>query len=100
MSLSDLTYEQIEAVCDAAEKAARGYILSKIHPRRVADLAVTVDVGGERPLTVKIAVEMRPSSLIGDADVKRLMDEAIEEAFLGVEKVLEELRLADQEDDG
>lgn len=58
LSLSDLTYEQIEAVCEAAERAARGYIFSKIHPHRVADLAVTVDVSGGKSLTVKIAMEL------------------------------------------
>jgi len=85
-----LTPEQVEKLCEIAEKAARDYILLKVPLSRVSDLYVTVDVTGSKPITVNVDVEITLSPLMKNYDVQQLAIEAKEEAFSAVEKYLRE----------
>ncbi|MEM3579297.1 MAG: DUF3194 domain-containing protein [Candidatus Bathyarchaeia archaeon] len=92
--LPELTPEQIEELCSAAEEAAREYILSKVPPKRVETLNISVDVEAEneKPLTLTVEVELTLSPLMRDFDTQKLADEAVKEAFAKVEKHLRELK--------
>lgn len=94
IGLPELTPEQIEELCSAAEEAARAYILSRVPPKRVETLNISADVEieGEKPLTLTVEVELTLSPLMRDFDVQKLADEAVREAFASAEKYLRELK--------
>lgn len=91
IGLPKLTSEQVEELCEIAEEAAREYIISKVPPRRVSVLNVTVDTKGRKPLTVNVDVEVTLSPLMKDHNVKKLTREATKMAFASIEKYLREL---------
>jgi len=85
------TEDEIEAICVAAQEAARGHLLSKVSLKRVSDLDVTVEAEGDKPLIlyVDVAVELEE----GDEDMSPLVDEATEIAFSAAEAKTRELNL-------
>jgi len=90
--LPELTPEQVEELCSIAEEAAREYVLSKVPPKRVETLNISVEIDGEKPLTLTVDVEIVLSPLMQEYDVQRLADEAVKEAFRSAEKYLRELK--------
>jgi len=86
-----LTPEQVEKLCEIAEKAAREHILSKVPLSRISDIDVTVDIAGSKPITVNVDVGITLSPLMKNYDVQQLAIEAKEEAFSAVEKYLREI---------
>ena len=92
IGLSDLTPEQVEELCSKAEEAAREYVLSKVPPKRVETLNISVETEGGKPLTLTVDVEIVLSPLMQEYDVQRLADEAVKEAFKSAEKYLRELK--------
>lgn len=92
--LPELTPEQIGELCSTAEEAARKYILSRVPPKRVETLNISVDVEAEegKPLTLTVEVEFTLSPIIRDFDAQKLADEAVKEAFAVAEKYLRELK--------
>lgn len=94
LGLPELTPEQVEELCSAAEEAARAYILSRVPPKRVETLNISADVEMEsgKPLTLTVEVELTLSPLMRDFDVQKLADEAVKEAFGVAEKYLRELK--------
>lgn len=88
IGLPKLTSEQVEELCEIAEGAAREYILSKVPPRRVSVLNVTVDTKGRKPITVNVDVEVTLSPLMKDYNVKKLTREATKMAFASIERHL------------
>ncbi|MEM3553978.1 MAG: DUF3194 domain-containing protein [Candidatus Bathyarchaeia archaeon] len=92
IGLPELTPEQIEELCSKAEEAARGYVLSKVPPKQVETLNISVETDGEKPLTLTVDVEIVLSPLMQEYDVQRLADEAVKEAFKSAEKYLRELK--------
>ncbi|MEM0057403.1 MAG: DUF3194 domain-containing protein [Candidatus Bathyarchaeia archaeon] len=98
IGLPELTPEQIEELCSAAEEAARAYILSRVPPKRVETLNISADVEieGEKPLTLTVEVELTLSPLMRDFDAQKLADEAVREAFASAEKYLRELKCRSQ----
>jgi len=91
IGISDLTVEQLEKLCEIAEKAARDYVLSKVSARRISTLDVTVDTEGSKPVTVNVEVEIMLSPLMKKFDVEKLTKEAIETAFAAIKEYLREL---------
>ncbi len=91
MGIPELTDEQVEELCGTAEKAARGYILSKIPSERISILNITVDTEGSKPVTVNVDVEVTLSPLMKSYDVKKLANEATEKAFESIETYLRKL---------
>jgi len=49
LGLPELTAEQTEALCLTAENAARKYIFTKVSPKMVAHLDVSVEADGAKP---------------------------------------------------
>ena len=90
--MPELTPEQVEELCSIAEEAAREYVLSKVPPKRVETLNISVEIDGEKPLTLTVAVEIVLSPLMQEYDVQRLADEAVKEAFRSADKYLRELK--------
>ncbi|MEM2386272.1 MAG: DUF3194 domain-containing protein [Candidatus Bathyarchaeia archaeon] len=92
--LPELTPEEVEELCSATEEAARKYILSKVPPKRVETLNISVDVEAEngKPLTLTVEVELTLSPLMRDFDVQKLANEAVKEAFTEAERCLRELK--------
>ena len=92
IGLPELTPEQVEELCSKAEEAAREYVLSKVPPKRVETLNISVETEGGKPLTLTVDVEIVLSPLMQEYDVQRLADEAVKEAFKSAEKYLRELK--------
>ncbi|MEM1551451.1 MAG: DUF3194 domain-containing protein [Candidatus Bathyarchaeia archaeon] len=92
IGLPELTPEQIEELCSKTEEAAREYVLSKVPPKQVETLNISVETDGEKPLTLTVDVEIVLSPLMQEYDVQRLADEAVKEAFRSAEKYLRELK--------
>lgn len=90
--MPELTPEQVEELCSIAEEAAREYVLSKVPPKRVETLNISVEIDGEKPLTLTVDVEIVLSPLMQEYDVQRLADEAVKEAFRSADKYLRELK--------
>lgn len=89
--ISELTSEQVEALCATAEKAARDYVLSKVPSRKVSVLNITVDTEGSKPVSVDVEVEIVLSPLMKNYEVEKLADEATKQAFKAVEAYLRKL---------
>ncbi|MEM1563353.1 MAG: DUF3194 domain-containing protein [Candidatus Bathyarchaeia archaeon] len=92
IGLPELAPEQVEELCSRAERAAREYVLSKVPPKHVETLNISVETDGEKPLTLTVDVEVVLSPLMQEYDVQRLADEAVKEAFKSAEKYLRELK--------
>ena len=90
IGIPPLSSEQLEELCELAEKTARKYVFSKIPSRKISTLNVTVEVEGRRPITVNVDVEIILSPLMKNYDVAKLAKEATQEAFISVEKYLKE----------
>ena len=91
IGIPELTLEQVEELCEIAEEAAREYVLSKVPPRRIPTLNVTVDAEGTKPITINVDVEVVLSPLMKDFNVEKLTREATERAFASIEKYLRKL---------
>jgi hypothetical protein len=85
------TEEEVEQMCLAAQDAARGHLLSKVSIKRIADIDVTVEALGDKPLTLSVDVAVELES--GDEDMDPLVDEATDLAFQAAEKKAMELNL-------
>jgi hypothetical protein len=87
-SLSSLTYEELEKICDVAEEAARKYITSKVPKDGILDLTISVDLESLESLNVNVDVEIRLSPLYGNVNVKELAKGSVKAAFEAIEKYL------------
>ena len=94
--MPELTSEQIEELCLAAEKAAREYVLSKVPSKRIETLNISIETEITKPLTLTVEVEILLSPLMKDFDAQKLADEAMKEAFISAEKYLRELKCHSQ----
>ncbi|RLI21482.1 DUF3194 domain-containing protein [Candidatus Bathyarchaeota archaeon] len=92
IGLPELTSEQIEELCSVAEEAARKHVLSKVSPKRIETLNISVETEGTKPVTITVDVEVSLSPLMKNFNVEKLADEAVKEAFSSVEKYLRELK--------
>jgi hypothetical protein len=91
IGILELTLEQVEELCEIAEETAREYVLSKVPPRRISALNVTVDAEGTKPITINVDVEVVLSPLMKNFDVEKLVKEATERAFASIRKYLRKL---------
>lgn len=89
--LPELTSEQIEELCLEVENAARAYVLSKVPPKRIEALNVSVETEDTKPLTLTVEVEILLSPLMKKFDVQKLVNEAVREAFTSAERYLRKL---------
>lgn len=86
-----LTTEQIEELCMTVEKAAREYVLSKVPPKRIEELNISIETEGAKPVRLNVEVEVILSPLMKNVHVQKLVDEAVKEAFVSAEKLLRDL---------
>jgi hypothetical protein len=91
LGIPELTSEQIEEICGIAEEAARKYVLSKVPPKRIETLNISVEAEDIKPLTLTVDVDVVLSPLMKNFEVEKLVDEALKEAFTSAEKYLRKL---------
>lgn len=91
IGIPELTSEQLEKLCEIAEKAARQQILKEVSLQRITDLNVIVDIEGSKPVTVNVDVKIILSPLMRNYDVQRLVNEAKDRAFKAIEEYLGKL---------
>ena len=92
LGLPELTSEQIEELCDIGEKAARKYILSKVPPKRIETLNISVEVEGTKHITLTVDIDIALSPLMKNFDAQNLVNESVKEAFQSAERYLRELK--------
>ena len=91
IGIPELTSEQLEKLCEIAEETARDYVYSKVSPRQVSALDISIDTEGAKPVTVSVYVELTLSPLMKDYDAEKLAKEATSKAFQAIKKFLSEL---------
>jgi hypothetical protein len=89
--------DEIEAICSAAEEAARKLILSRISLKRVEDLNLSVEAVGDKPLSLNIEISLDTN--LEDPNLDRIVDEATDAAFAGAEAKIRELDLCEVSSD-
>ena len=96
IGIPELTSEEIEELCSIAEKAAREYVLSKVPPKRIDVLNVSVEAEGAKPVTLTIEVDVSLSPLMKNFDAQKLANEAVKEAYASAEEYVRELKRRSQ----
>jgi len=91
LRVSSLSSEQIEKICEIGEEAARRHITSKVPSQKISDLSIAVDFNGSETLNIEVDIELNPSPLLKDLNVKKLAEEAVRAAFEAIEKQLRDL---------
>jgi hypothetical protein len=92
IGIPELKSEQIEELCSIVEKTARQYVLSKLSPKRIEALNISVETEGTKPVKLTVDVDVSLSPLMKNFNVQKLVDEAIKEAFTSAENYLRELK--------
>lgn len=87
------TDEEIEAICTAAEEAARRFILSKISLKKLEDLNLAVEAVGDKPLS--LSVEIGIETEVEEAKLGATIDGATDAAFAAAETKVRELNLCE-----
>jgi hypothetical protein len=91
LGIPELNSTQIEELCSSVEKTAREYVLSKISPKRIEELNISVETEGTKPVKLTVEVDVSLSPLMKNLDVQKLVEEAVKEAFTSAENHLKEL---------
>ncbi|MEM1507509.1 MAG: DUF3194 domain-containing protein [Candidatus Bathyarchaeia archaeon] len=89
--ISSLSYEELEKICEIAERAARKYIMSKIPKEYISDASISVDLESLDSLSIDIEVELRLSPLCKNINADEIAKESVKAAFDAVEKYLGEI---------
>ena len=92
LGIPELTTEQIEILCSTAENAGRQYILSKVLPKMVERMNISVEAEGAKPINLIVEVDLVLSSQTSGYNPQTLSAEAVEEAFKAGEKYLRKLK--------
>ena len=91
IGLPRLTPEQVEELCEIAENAARKYIASKIPLKQISVFNITVDTKGRKPITINVDIELNTLPTMKGYAVKKLANEATQQAFASIEKHLRKI---------
>lgn len=91
LDLPKLNGQQVEKLCQTAEKSAREYILSRVSSKRIEQMNISVETKGAKPVRLTVEVDIILSPLIINLDTEKLADEAVREAFISAEDYLKEL---------
>jgi len=92
IGLPRLSDEQVVKVVEAAERAAREYVLSVLPAKKAYDIGISVQAEGEVPLTITVDIELRVASS-ARVDPDELAKEAAKKALETAEAKLRELAL-------
>lgn len=90
--IPELTDEQMEELCSAAEEAARKYVLSRLPPKKIKMLNASVEAEGNKPLTLTVDVDVTLTKITKDYNVQSIVDGAVKEAFKAAEEYLREIK--------
>jgi hypothetical protein len=91
LGLPELTAEQIETLCSTAESAARKHILTKVSPKMIERLNISVEANGAKPVNLTVEIDMALSPQMKDFDSGKLVGEAVKEALKASENYLRKL---------
>lgn len=89
----DPTDAEVEAICEAAEGAARKFLVGKLNLNDITDLDVLVEALGSKPLTLNIGVALEME--IENSELDAIVDTATEVAFTAAEAMARELDLCE-----
>jgi post-segregation antitoxin (ccd killing protein) len=92
LGIPELSTEQIEALCAAAENAARKHVLSKVSSKMVDRLDISVEAEGSKPVNVTVEIDLVLAAEAKDVDAQALVTEATSEAHKAAEKYLRKLK--------
>jgi len=90
IGIPELKSEQVEELCLIVEKTARQYVISKVSPKRIEALNISVETEGTKPVRLTVDVDVSLSPLMKKFNVQKLVDAAIKEAFTSAENYLRE----------
>ncbi|MCX8151130.1 MAG: DUF3194 domain-containing protein [Candidatus Bathyarchaeota archaeon] len=92
LGIPELTTEQFEEACTAAEKAARKLVLCRVAQKFVEKLDISVEAEGIKPVNFTVEVDLKLSKEVKDVDHQELTDEAVKKAFEAIENYLRKLK--------
>ena len=92
LGIPELSTEQIEILCAAAEEEARKWVLSKVSPKMVDRLDISVEAEGSKPIEVSVEINLQLTPEAKDVDAQTLVNEATDAAHKAVEKYLRKLK--------
>lgn len=92
LSIPELTTEQIEELCSAAEKAARQHILSRVSSKMIEKLDISVEAEGAKPINLRIEINLALSRQISASDPEILSAEAAKEALKASDNYLRKVK--------
>jgi hypothetical protein len=90
--IPELSEEQIDAASLAAEEAARKYVFSTVKQKQVANLDITVEAEGSKPIGFTVEVDLALETEVEGFDEKKLVAEAVKAAFAAIESYLRTLK--------
>jgi len=82
---------EIEEMCEAAQQAAVGFLVSKIPAKRMRDIEIVVEAIGDKPLTLNVEVSVIQSDQRGE--LGDILDEATRLALDAAESKARDLGL-------
>ena len=92
IGIPELKSEQVEELCSIVEKTARQYVISKVSPKRIEALNISVETEGTKPVRLTVDIDLSLSPLMKKFNAQKLVNEAIKEAFTSAENYLRELK--------
>jgi hypothetical protein len=90
LGFPELSTEQIELLCQAAEDAARKTIYAKVAAKDVERLDISVEVEGTKPVNVTVEINLLLEKTT-QADAEALVKDAIAQAHKATENFLSKL---------
>jgi len=91
LGFPELSTEQIELLCQAAEDAARKTIYAKVSAKDVERLDISVEVEGAKPVNVTVEINLLLAKT-QRMDAEALVKEAIAHAHTATEIFLSKLK--------
>ena len=92
LGIPELSTEQIETLCATAENAARKHVLSKVSPKMVDRLDISVEAEGLKPMAVTVEIDLELLPECKDFDAEALVKEATNAAHKAVENFLRKVK--------
>ena len=85
------TEDEIEAVCSAAEEAARQFIQSKLPLKKLEDMEITVEAIGDKPLVLNVEIAIDTGA--DDPSLAGIIEDAANAALAAADMKVQELGL-------
>jgi hypothetical protein len=91
IGIPELTEDQMQALSEMAEEAARNHILSNVPRKRISLLNIIIEAVGSKPVTIAIDVDLLLSQPMKDIRTEEVAQQAAEKALEAVERCLRDL---------